>query len=207
MIKSFHLINMHPPSLNVKNCRIKKVFNHNVNNETISYSSGSERSPLESEFGDLSPDRLSLFNLEDPVPSPILERPLRIRSQIKKVCPPELSRRQLYGLLFQGQNRVLYTIKEEEEEGEIDKSKGKEKAWAQDRETLLSFVPKTCLKHHGFVVADGQDVKEALEVWVGHGDNSEITTGEGEEINANNDIHSSEYAKSFVEPFMLRNTW
>ncbi|KAH9820714.1 hypothetical protein DFH28DRAFT_953054 [Melampsora americana] len=190
---------MHPPSLNLKNCRIKKVFTHNVNNETISYSSGSERSPLELEFGGLSPARLSLFNLEDPVPSPILERPLRIRSQIKKVCPPELSRRQLYGLLFQGQNRVLYTIKEEEEEGEMDESKGKEKARAQGKiaisfitcETLSSFVPKTRLKHHGFVVADGQDVKEALEVWVGHGDKSEITTGEGEEINANNDIHSS----------------
>ncbi|KAH9820543.1 hypothetical protein DFH28DRAFT_923831 [Melampsora americana] len=196
---------MRPPALNLKNCRVKKVFTHNVNNETMSYSSGSERSPFESEFGGLSPARLSLFNLDDPVPSPILERPLRIRSQIKKVCPPQFSRRQLYALLSQGRNRVLYTIKEEEEE-EMDQSKGKEKARAQEREALSNFVPKTRLKHHGFVMADGQDVKKALEGWVGNEHRPELTTEEAEETHANDVVHSSEYAKSFVRPFIWRNT-
>ncbi|EGG11294.1 uncharacterized protein MELLADRAFT_90754 [Melampsora larici-populina 98AG31] len=70
---------MRPPALDLKNCRVKKVFTNNVNNVNSGAASGSERSPLELEFGGLSPARLSIFNLEEPLPSPTLERPLRIR--------------------------------------------------------------------------------------------------------------------------------
>ncbi|EGF97784.1 uncharacterized protein MELLADRAFT_84470 [Melampsora larici-populina 98AG31] len=70
---------MRPPALDLKSCRVKKVFTNNVNTDNPGAASGSERSPLELEFGGLSPARLSIFNLEEPFPSPTLERPLRIR--------------------------------------------------------------------------------------------------------------------------------
>ncbi|KAH9814143.1 hypothetical protein DFH28DRAFT_1083153 [Melampsora americana] len=76
---------MRPPALNLKNCRVKKVFTNEVNNEDLSFASSSERSSLELEFGGLSPARLSMFNLDEPLPSPILERPLRIRRRVRNV--------------------------------------------------------------------------------------------------------------------------
>ncbi|EGF99961.1 uncharacterized protein MELLADRAFT_68175 [Melampsora larici-populina 98AG31] len=298
---------MRPPALNLKNCRIKKVFTNNINDADASYASGSEQRSLELEFGGLSPARLAMFNLEDPLPSPILERPLRIRSPIrnvfsegssvlpmvsivdvstycfqssihlltylsplcvssslsswysesfktpdssriesqasslyygpplvmnpdgsvqsphrkpdliikggiKKVCITELALIDLYFVLppFEPLKRVLYTIPEEPEEEEMVESKDKGKALAnddEDFETVPNFIVKPRLKHRGFVVADGQDVGEALRLWVGNEEKPEIKTEVVDECHANDISSSSEYGKSSVESSMWRNTW
>ncbi|EGF98496.1 uncharacterized protein MELLADRAFT_95662 [Melampsora larici-populina 98AG31] len=271
---------MRPPALNLKNCRIKKVFTNNLNDADAShfltiillllqsYASGSEQSSLELEFGGLSPARLAMFNLEDPLPSPILERPLRIRSPIrnafsegsaflpmtpnssriesqaaslhsgpplvmnpdgsvqsphrkpdliikggiKRVCITELALIDLYFVLppFEPLKRVLYTIPEEPEEEEMVESKGKGKALAKDDkdfETVSTSIFKPRLKHRGFVVADGQDVGEALRLWVGNDEKPEIKTEVVDESHANDISHSSEYGESSVGSSMWRNTW
>ncbi|EGF98495.1 uncharacterized protein MELLADRAFT_113518 [Melampsora larici-populina 98AG31] len=77
----------------------------------------------------------------------------------------------------------------------------------EDFETVSTSILKPRLKHCGFVVAYGQDVGEALRLWVGNEGKPEIKTEVVDECHANDISYSSEYGESSVGYSMWRNTW
>lgn len=78
---------MPPTPLTLTNCRVKKVFTNDISDGYMSGTSGNETSAIASTSSGISSGRQFPSNLDKTITSPTLERPLRIKRRIKRVCP------------------------------------------------------------------------------------------------------------------------